>query len=279
MHAGCGAYGFVVDGIDDVLAMAVGAAADWWVLHLEATVVAGALPDGIFLGRDSASIRTASAHIRLNRRSRRILVRSTKPLSQTDLVHPCLWPAAAVFSRWRGAETFHAGAFLDEGGGAWAVLGDRQAGKSSLLAALALEGRHVVADDLLVVDSGGCYAGPRGIDLRPEAVGRLAIQDQTTPVRSTQRRRLMLAPSGGQFPLRGFIYLEWGKEVSLKTMTPGEHFGRLTAHRRVAGLGAEHGLLLDLAGLPALILRRPRAWSRLTEARDALLARVDDIAP
>ena len=57
-------------------------------------------------------------------------------LSDDELVHPYLGAAASVFSRWGGREVFHAGAFVF-GGLAWAVVGGREAGKSSLLAALA----------------------------------------------------------------------------------------------------------------------------------------------
>jgi hypothetical protein len=178
-----------------------------------------------------------------------------------------------VFARWRGLETLHAGAFVDDRGGAWAVLGDRGAGKSSLLAALAAAGRDVVADDLLVLDGGDCFAGPRCVDLRPDAVVELGL-GTLPPVRSTERRRLVLEPCQGRLALHGCIYLEWGERIAIEPLTPGEHLGRLTAQRRIAGLGANVDQLLGLSGLPAFRLRRPQASGRIDVTRGALLEAV-----
>ncbi|GAB3935843.1 hypothetical protein GCM10027614_11390 [Micromonospora vulcania] len=58
------------------------------------------------------------------------------PLTPDVLAHPYLAPVATTVNRWAGRETFHSGAFVLDGR-AWAVLGPRTAGKSSLLAALA----------------------------------------------------------------------------------------------------------------------------------------------
>ena len=200
----------------------------------------------------------------------RLTVLADRRLPDADLVHPCLWPAAAVFARWRGLETLHGGAFVDDRGDAWAVLGDRGAGKSSLLAALALAGREVVADDLLVLDAGECFAGPRCVDLRPDAVHDGGL-DALALVRSTRRRRLVLAPCDGRFTLRGCVYLEWGERVEVEPLAPGEHLGMLTGHRRVAGLGANVEQLMELSGLPAFLLRRPRTTESAQHAHVALL--------
>ena len=107
------------------------------------------------------AIDTLTARLLLERKTVRLTVLADSRLPDADLGAPlCRGPPAAVFARWRGLETLHGGAFVDDRGGAWAVLGDRGAGKSSLLAALALAGHEVVADDLLVLDGGDCFAGP-----------------------------------------------------------------------------------------------------------------------
>jgi energy-coupling factor transporter ATP-binding protein EcfA2 len=198
-------------------------------------------------------------------------VSAPRALPVADLAHPCLWPAAAVLARWRGAETLHAGALVDARGGAWAVLGDRGAGKSTLLAAVALAGHPVLADDLLVVEGRECFAGPRCIDLRRASAEHLGITSDTSSVRSTQRRRLGLEPSEGRLALRGFVYLHWGDTLAVEQMVPGEHLGVLSRQRRVLGLGADVDHLLDLAGLPALRLVRPRAWEVLEASCGALI--------
>lgn len=207
-----------------------------------------------------------------DRARRTVVLRSPAPVSDRDLVHPGLWPAAAVFARWSGAETLHAGAFVSDRGAAWAVLGCGGSGKSSLLASLALAGRQVLCDDLVVIDGGDCLAGPRCIDLRPRAAAALGVEDRVAWVRVTDRRRLRLASARGRVALRGLIHLAWADRVALERLAPNESLALLAAHRRVVGLGADLGHLLDLAGLPTLRLLRPKSWSALSEAREALLA-------
>lgn len=265
-----GAYGLSVTGIDDRGALRVRDVGSWPALRVENGV--GPRPSGgAFITDQEASIPTPIAHLSLDRARRRLVVRSRGKLPDADLVHPCLWPAAAIFARWQGAESFHGGAFTDVSGGAWALLGERGAGKSSLLAALALAGHQVIADDLVVVDGRACFAGPRCIDLRPGTARMLCLSDRTSPVRSTRRRRLPLAPADGRFRLRGFVHLEWASRIETKELAPGESFGRLIDQRRVAALGADHQHLLDLAGLPALRFARPGASHQLQQSADALI--------
>jgi hypothetical protein len=266
------AYGLRFDGFEAGEWLAVLGAAAWPLVHVRTEVGGDLGPRTVELGERFARLRTAVAELRLDRDRHSMTVRTERRLPTADLVHPALWPAAAVFARWNGAETLHAGAFLDDHGEAWAMLGAREAGKSSLLAAIALHGRQVLVDDLLVLAAGQCFAGPRCVDLRAETASALGLDGRTAPVRSTQRRRLPLAPCDAVWPLRGFVHLEWGNELAIETLAPAEHFGLLTAHRRVSGLGADPEQLLELAGLPALRLRRPPAWPALQESCLALLA-------
>jgi hypothetical protein len=253
-----GAYGYLIAGIDGGDMLAVGGAAAWPVLTVSTGIESRAGPRRVELGPNRASIDTLGARLVLEREPVSVTVLARSRLPEADLVHPSLWPAAAVFARWRGLETLHSGAFVDDRGGAWAVLGDRGAGKSSLLAALVLAGHSVVADDLLVIDGGDCFAGPRCVDLKPDAVTELGL-GALPSVRCTERRRLVLAPCPGRFALRGCIYLEWGDRVAAEPLAPAEHLGLLAAQRRIAGLGANVEQLLGLSGLPAFRLRRPQA--------------------
>src|SRR4051812_5487406 len=88
-------------------------------------------------------------------------------LSSDEILHPFLAPAAAVFAHWAGRLSFHAGAFVSNGG-VWGVVGPREAGKSSVLAWLALNGHEVFTDDVLVLEGRTAFSGPRAIDLRQE---------------------------------------------------------------------------------------------------------------
>jgi hypothetical protein len=264
------AYGYLIAGVDGGEMLAVGGAEAWPLLTVTTGIEPCDGPRTVELGPDRARIDTLGARLVLEREPVSLTVLARHRLPEADVVHPCLWPAAAVFARWRGLETLHGGAFVDDRGGAWAVLGDRGAGKSSLLAALALAGHEVVADDLLVLDGDDCFAGPRCVDLRPDAVAELGL-GALPSVRSTERRRLVLAPCQGRFALRGCIYLEWGERVAAEALTPGEHLGLLTAQRRIAGMGANVEQLLGLSGLPAFRLRRPQARGCMDVTRDALI--------
>lgn len=255
------AYGFRWTGLVDD-ALAVGGANGWPTVSVRQILVSDRGSREIEgVGADSASIQTLAARLRLDRLSSSLEIRAHERLPVTDVIHPTLWPAASVFARWHERETFHAGAISFDGEGAWAILGERGAGKSSLLAAMARDGVEVLADDLLVVAGQRCFAGPRCIDLRKEAAAALGIASDTPLVRSTERRRLRLGPCAGEYALRGFVYLRWGAEIRLERLLPVERLPALLEHRRIAGLGADFEHLLDLVALPALRLTRPHDWA------------------
>lgn len=254
------AYGFRWPGLSSE-ALGVGDSGEWPTISVKRTLTNGGEPTEVArVGEQTASIETPAARLRLDRRRSTLEIRSAHGVPVADLVHPALWPAAAVFARWHGRETFHAGAISFDGEGAWAILGARGAGKSSLLAILARFGVEVLGDDLLVVADQRCFAGPRCIDLRPEAAAALSIEGDTRLVRSTERRRLMLVPCHGEYILRGFVQLQWGPEVGLQRLLPAERLPLLLEHRRVVGLGADFEQLLDLVALPSLRLTRPPDW-------------------
>lgn len=255
------AYGFRWAGLSSE-ALGVGGGDDWPAVSVKRTFTNGDEPTEVArVGEQTASIQTPAARLRLDRSSSTLEIRSADGIPVADLVHPALWPAAAVFARWHGRETFHAGAVSFDGEGAWAILGERSAGKSSLLAILARHGVEVLGDDLLVVAGQRCFAGPRCIDLRPEAAAALSIERDTRLVRSTERRRLMLAPCHGEYTLRGFVQLSWGADVGFERLLPADRLPLLLDHRRVVGLGADFEHLLDLVALPAIRLIRPPDWS------------------
>jgi hypothetical protein len=263
------AYGFRWGGIRDD-ALTLHDALDWPALSVRRDPAGGERLVQTVVDAESAWIRTPAAQLRCERAARSVAICAPRPVPDADVVHPGLWPAAAVFARWHGWETVHAGAVSLDGEGAWALLGDRGAGKSSLLAALGLGGAEVLADDLLVIDGISCFAGPRCIDLRPAAADALGVTPETSLVRCTERRRLALPPCRGSYALRGFVYLEWGGAVATERMTPAASFRALVDHRRLATLGADFDHLLELAGLPALRLTRPRAWTAMDPAVNVL---------
>lgn len=175
------------------------------------------------------------------------------------LAHPYLGPVATVFNRWAGRETFHAGAFVLDGR-AWVVLGPRNAGKSSLLAALHARGTEVVSDDIVVVDELAVRSGPRCVDLRQPVPG-IALDTRT--VRAGSRARVGLPPVAARTPLAGWLFLHWGSRLTLDPVPGAELLGRLAARRSWPHLPSDPVALLAMAALPGWDLTRPPDWRGL----------------
>ena len=189
------------------------------------------------------------------------------PLSPDEMIHPYLGVAASVFSRWARREVYHAGAFIS-GGLAWAVVGGREAGKSSLLAALAARRLPVLADDLVITDGQDAFCGPRTIDLRRPMPGS---SEAVTPARGASRWRVALPPLSGAVPLGGWIYLRWSAEVAMQAVPASVLLARLAARRIWPALPSDPATLLALAACPAWDLGRPADWARMDETMDLML--------
>jgi len=149
------------------------------------------------------------------------------------------------------------------GGGTWAVVGEREAGKSSTLAALALDGHPVVTDDLLVVDGGMAHVGPRSVDLREASARRLNAGVPLGVVGARPRWRLGLPDDVPKPALRGWVFLGWGDSVSVRRLAVTEVLPRLSEQLTLNIPVGDPARLLELAGLPAWELRRPREWQQL----------------
>lgn len=197
-------------------------------------------------------------------------------LAPDELAHPYLGPVGTVFSRWHGREAFHAGALI-VAGGAWAIVGPTEAGKSTLLAAFAARGGAVLADDLVIVDGDRAFAGPRSIDLRSPLPVGYGSDLPAGRARGATRWRLTLADIEPIVPLRGWVFLRWEDHPGLTPMKPAECLTRLAAWRARRELRSDPVRMLTLAGLPAFTLSRPREWSALPATLDALVERLASV--
>ncbi|HEX2085252.1 MAG TPA: hypothetical protein VHF89_06180 [Solirubrobacteraceae bacterium] len=204
----------------------------------------------------------------VDRGTRTAVLVADEPWPPAALTHPFLAAPAGLFAWWEGREALHGGAFAGAAG-TWALLAPRGGGKSTTLARLALEGVPVVADDLAVVDAGVLAAGPRCLDLTPEAAHRLGVDGARDDARST-KVRMTLPGVAPETPLAGVVHLAWGDRVELVPVPPAERLARLVAHRFTWRDPADPVALLDLAALPAYELRRPPGLDSLERVVAAL---------
>jgi hypothetical protein len=266
--AGC--YGFRLAGLRGAAELLVEVPTGWPALELRHAPTDGEPPTLDTIGPDRAVLALQRGWVELDRRAGSITFRLPDRPPDRDLVHPYLGGPAAVAARWSGRDSFHAGAVV-VGGGAWAVLGDKEAGKSSTLAWLALNGHPVLADDLLVVDGGAALAGPRCIDLRGEPASRLGVGEPLGEVGARERWRLQLDPVPAQVPLRGFVTLAWDDEPVVERLRGAERLLALLPGRTVRLEPTRPAEMVDLSSLPVWRLRRPRRWDALPEAAARLL--------
>jgi hypothetical protein len=272
-HGGKGAYGFVLTGVEGAEELLV-AGPGWHPLALVRRVgISDAEVDS--LGEDRARLRlVGGGEVFLERDRARATYTTPKPLSTEDLVHPYLAPAAAIAARWHGRESFHAGAFIV--GGAWVILGEKGAGKSSTLASLAQRGIGVLADDVVVVDDERVFAGPRTVDLRDDAAHALMLGTRLPGGSGRERWRVALDPVAPEVELRGWILATWSAGPAELVAVPPSDRLRLLARSRVIGVATERpDLLLRLAGLPAWEYRRPAGWDGFESGIDQLLGALD----
>lgn len=266
-----GAYGFELVGTNDAAAQLVEAAPDWPLLEIERRI-GSAVPSRSFVGADRAEIALAAGdRLAVQRNPLRATFTTAQPLSDEALVHPYLAPAAAIAGYWLGREAFHAGAFVLDGG-IWAVMGNKEAGKSSLLAGLTRLGHGVFADDALILEGHIAFAGPRSIDLRKEPADELDAGDAIGTVGDRERWRLRLGQVPSTSRVSGWVFLSWGDSVELAPVPPGDRLHQLLGHRMIKGLPPpKPALMLALAALPAFRLSRPRNWSQLETAGSLLI--------
>jgi hypothetical protein len=266
-----GAYGISIAGLAAAESMLVDARPRWPQLRLVSEVDDPPVAAEAVTDDHAELILKTGGRLTLDRS--RGLARYAVPrrLSPEELVHPFLAPAAAVVSHWMRRLSFHAGAFVSDDG-AWGLVGDREAGKSSTLAWLALGGHDVVADDVLVLEDGSAYAGPRSVDLRKDTAERLGVGSALGVVGSRPRWRVALPAIQSELPFRGWIFLGWGSRLESRRLSGSECLTRLMAHLTLRMPAADPAYLLELATLPAWELRRPRDWRLLDRSSELLLS-------
>jgi hypothetical protein len=265
-----GAYGIRIAGVAAAGTMLVDARPEWPRLRIVSEFADPPVAkESVTEGHAVLRLKTGG-RLTLDRRQGVACYSIPRRLTDEELVHPFLAPAAAVVSHWAGRLSFHAGAFVHDGG-VWAVVGDREAGKSSTLAWLALNGHEVLADDVLVLDGAAAFAGPRAIDLREETADRFAIGAALGVIGGRRRWRVTLPQLAGRIPFRGWIFLSWGDRLHARRIRGADRMRRLVENLTLRVDASNPAGLLELATLPAWELQRPRDWDRLEESVECLL--------
>lgn len=229
-------------------------------------------PESGYFGADEAVILLLKGgHAVFERHSRRVRFHKPRPADGHELAHPGLSAVGLIFARWDARIALHAGAVLFDGV-AWGVLGASEAGKSTTLAALAQAGHTILSDDLLVLEGGRAFSGPRSIDLRHEAATRIEATNSLVTVRQGERRRLLLSPAPSSAPFGGFIVLGVGDAVSVTPVAADKRLGTLSEHLTLKQAGLPAAGLLELVGLPMWRVDRSRSWADLPLLLDRLRA-------
>ncbi len=279
LHDRPGAYGLQLPTLRDAGDLLVQAPEDW--TEWQVVLAEGRGSPEEFVDDSRARIRSApSGWVDVDRAQRTSTLSLPKQPSPAEIAQPFLGSTAVVVAYWMGLHSFHAGAFVAHSK-AWAILGSKGAGKSSLLATLALRGVPILADDVLVVDQRlQALAGPRCIDLRRRTSAALGVGETLGVVGTRERWRMGLTPVDHAVPLGGWIRLEWGKP----------EIQRVPAQARVEALFANLALraqshdplvlsrLMELFALPMLCVRRPRDIARIDEAAERLYGYLAELA-
>ncbi|HKP89612.1 MAG TPA: hypothetical protein VJT75_06510 [Thermoleophilaceae bacterium] len=273
MSAECGAYGFSIAGLDDPGPLLGPADPRWPALRIERAEE----PSGA--GEDPGTVRVSDGgaeiwigdggRVDVDRAAMTVTFRTRERLEDKLVVHPYLGLPASIASNWLGRQVLHGGGFARDGR-AWALLGDKEAGKSSTLGWLAGRGFEILSDDILVIEEGVLFAGPRCVDLRPEAAAILGGED-VGMLGNRVRWRLSSGEAPPSAPLAGVVQLEWGERVLVEPLDAAERLTGLVQGSVIRPGPADAAPFLDLAALPTFRLVRPRDLGALDESGAALL--------
>lgn len=189
------------------------------------------------------------------------------PGEGSEVVQPGIAHLALPELRALGRVALHAAVVLvDEA--AWALVGTRKTGKSTLAYACHRAGVPILTEDVLVLEGLRAFAGPRCLDLRVAVEGAEVVRDE--------RHRVTLPPAPAEAPLAGVVYLRWGDDAqpTLRPLDPGERLKRLADGSRGDAPWRGDIELVEIAALPGYELRRSPS-GRVEDAAAVLLAELN----
>ena len=265
-----GAYGLRLAGDAPDSALLVPVAPDAPQVRIERR--AGTIAVENVVSEDSATVPLlGGGGLRLERRPATAIITTPRPISDDELAHPYLAPIAAVHSHWLDRAAFHAGGIV-VGDSVWGVIGDREAGKSTLLAAVHRIGGGVMADDLLVTQGETVFSGPRTLDLREGAAEWLGQTRSLGVAGARERWRLDLDPVASPLRLAGWVVPSWGNEIHIALDNGATAAHHLAGARSVTGLRISPHAFMAAAAKPSVRMVRPRDFSQLEAGARQLVA-------
>lgn len=265
-----GAYGLRLAGVEEIAELFVPAPADWVPLELVCRTGEPTETHERLEARRAVLRSSNGAAIEVDLEQARVVFTAPWGPTLDEVVHPYLASVASVVAYWRNEESLHAGAFVTAEG-AWGVVGEHEAGKSAILAALADRGLPVLTDDLLVLRRETALAGPRTLDLREDVAQALGVGASIGVVGTRERWRVTVGPVDAEVPLRGWVFLEWADRREIARLSSAEGLGRLVPQRGIRVPPGDPSALLELARLPSVVFRRPHDLDGLSEDLDRLL--------
>ncbi len=266
-----GAYGLIVEGYCSADGGMVAAPPTWerWQFRYDISPSHVRPPQSWSESAASVNL-TPVGYALIDRSERRTTLTVPARMPPAAFLHPHLGSTAVVVGQWLGRATFHASSFVCDGG-VWAILGDKEDGKSSTIAWALVNGMPIMADDLLVTRDGVVFAGPRCLDLRAGAAEHFGLGRDIGTIGDRPRWRIDLAPVPAELPLRGWIALTWADDVGVRAISAPERFAALARNRAFKLTESRPQAWTPLLGLPMYELSRPRDWTRIDEAMSALL--------
>ena len=270
-HEPRGCYGLQVPDWPDTADLLFAADTSWPRLELTTGALPADLAPPTGVKDEQADIKIIGGRLRMQRSPLQATYLLERPVDSQALVHPYLAVPASIANNWLGRQVFHAGAFVVDGG-AWAIIAEKEGGKSSTLAWLDRHGIDVLTDDLLVVDDGVALAGPRCIDLRGETAEALGAGELLQGADGRDRWRLVTNAVRTSAPLRGWIVPAWDDDVSIEPLDTVDRLSSVLGHRSVLTDDQDAEAFLELATRPCLRFARPRGVATMGAAIEELLS-------
>lgn len=273
-----GAYGLRITGPADLEEHLVRVPLDWPELRLAIArpdQAAEQRPAGTMrIGEERAELWLADGMITLQRRPLEVRFATHSRLSTDAILHPFLGLPAVIANQWLGRLALHAAGFVcDEG--AYALLGPREAGKSSTLAALLRLGCRALTDDVLVVEQERAFAGPRSVDVREDVAPQLGGVPLGV-LGSRKRWRLHPPAAPAVVPLSGLIVLAWGEHEVLEPLEAELRLQTLVSSLALVPGEASAPAILPLLALPAWRFTRRRGFDTIELVARRLLGAIID---